>query len=225
MDASHPAPAVSALIPVAPAGLFVAVEGIDHSGKTTLTGSLADHLRANGYRVAVIKEPSAEPLGALMRQLSATALAPPTALALLSAADRHHRQPALLSDLATAAVVVADRYYLSGLAYHCADGVDPDLYRRCAHGIRLPDLYLYLDVPVSVAAARVTRPPDGRWEQPAFAARLPAAYRRCLDELIRAENGPAVVRLDASQPALAVLDAALAVVLERLTSTRTRTPV
>jgi len=199
-----------------PAGsLFVAVEGIDHSGKTTLTRALADHLRAAGRRVALVKEPTHEPVGMLLRQLSADPGTPAVALALLSAADRHTAQTALDAALRVNDVVVADRYLLSGLAYHFTDGVDVDLYRACTLGVRLPDLYLYLDVTPTAAASRVARPPDSRWEQPAFAARLPAAYRRAL-QIVADHPAGDVVHLDAHQPAATVLAAAITAVTDRL---------
>jgi dTMP kinase len=204
--------------PPVPGPLFVAVEGIDHSGKTTLTRGLAEQLRARGLRVAVMKEPTSGPVGTLLRQLSADPAVPAVALALLSAADRHVGQSALDTALAGHDVVVADRYLLSGLAYHLADGVDIDFYRVCADGVRLPDVYLYLDVVPAVAATRVRRPPDSRWEESAFAARLPAAYQRGL-AIVTAAPACGVIHLDAHQPAVAVLAAALAAVIGRLPRT------
>jgi dTMP kinase len=205
-------------------GLLVAVEGIDHSGKTTLVASLCAALVERGVRTGQYKEPTRAPIGALLRHLATEAPACPAALALLSAADRHHQQPALRALLNDAQVVVADRYYLSGLAYHHADGIDPAFYAACAAGVRMPDLYLYLDVPPVVAGARVTRPPDSRWETTAFTNGLPDAYQHCL-RLLRDQHADIVV-LDAQQPVRSVLAAALAAVTHRLTNpTSTRTAV
>lgn len=203
------------------AGLFVAAEGIDRSGKTTLVRGLRDHFTTAGLRVAGYKEPTSAPIGVLLRQLSAAGPVPPMALALISAADRHHQQPTLDALLATHHLVIADRYYLSGLAYHLADGIDLGFYASCAAGIRLPQVYLYLDVPPAVAARRTDRPPDSRWEEPDLTSRLPGAYARSL-ALIAATPNCTVVPLDARQPATAVLTAAIAVIAGRLTTTSTR---
>ncbi|RKN49870.1 dTMP kinase, partial [Streptomyces klenkii] len=105
--------------------LFVAIEGIDASGKTTLTASLAAALRTRGLAVATHKEPGHGPVGELFRRLSASGRCPPTTMALLSSAERHAQQEALAAALRRHQVVIADRYYLSGLAYHAADGIDP----------------------------------------------------------------------------------------------------
>nr|WP_309236868.1 dTMP kinase [Micromonospora sp. S-DT3-3-22] len=202
-------------------GLFIAVEGIDHSGKTTLVESLCQALTRQGVAVGRHKEPTGAPIGRLLRGLAVEEPACPLALALLSAADRHHQQPTLRALLREARVVIADRYYLSGLAYHHADGIDPAFYAACAAGVPMPDMYLYLDVPVPVAAARVSRAPDSRWETPEFTGRLPDAYRTCL-RLLRDQHADVVV-LDAQQSASDVLAAALAAIEDRLsapTSTR-----
>lgn len=201
-------------------GLLVAVEGIDHSGKTTLVDGLCGELAGRGVLTRRYKEPTQAPIGALLRRLAVQTPACPAALALLSAADRHHQQPTLHALIRDAQVVIADRYYLSGLVYHYVDGIDPAFYAACAAGVRMPDLYLYLDVPPSVAAARVTRAPDSRWETAEFTTRLPDAYRHCL-RLLRDQHADTVV-LDGQQPAQAVLAAALAVLSNRLTPTSTR---
>ncbi|MEU8333683.1 dTMP kinase [Micromonospora arborensis] len=201
-------------------GLFVAVEGIDHSGKTTLVESLCQTLSDRGVVVERHKEPTRAPIGSLLRSLAVEEPACPTALALLSAADRHHQQPTLQAQLRTAQVVIADRYYLSGLAYHHTDGIDPSFYAACAAGVRMPDVYLYLDVPAPVAATRVDRPPDSRWETPEFTAGLPDAYRTCL-ALLRGQGADVVV-LDAQQPAPAVLSAALVAIEDRLSAPTSR---
>lgn len=196
-------------------GLFVAIEGIDRSGKTTLTASLAATARRLGYTTTLRSEPSTAPIGAVFRQLSdGDGLSPMTA-ALLSSADRHHQQPAIGHSLATADLLVADRYYLSGLAYHCADGIVPSFYRSLNDGIRRPDLYVYLVVDLPTAQRRRGRH-DDRWEAPDLAARVPAAYETCLRQIQLLDQVP-VVRIDAAQTATAVHDDALAAIVSAIT--------
>jgi dTMP kinase len=110
---------------------------------------------------------------------------------------------------------------LSGQAYHYADGIDPAYYTACAAGVRLPDLYLYLDVSPAIAAGRVNRPPDSRWETTEFTIGLPRAYSHCL-QLLQEQHADTVV-LDARHNALRVLSVALTAITDRLpypTSTR-----
>ena len=202
-------------------GLLVAVEGIDRSGKTTLVGALAAALMAGGIETAACCEPSRGPIGAFFRHITADSALPPTAAALLSAADRHQQQAMLRERLDRHRVVVSDRYYLSGLAYHLADGVDPVFYRSLNEGIRRPDLYLYLVVAPDIAA-RPGAPMQGRWEQPDFTAELPSAYRRCV-ALLGVTERARFVTIDASRSQADVLAAAVEAV-ETLAVERNPTP-
>ncbi|MEV6525032.1 dTMP kinase [Longispora sp. NPDC051575] len=198
-----------------PLGLFVAVEGVDHAGKTTLTAALAAALTARGLAVASRREPSAGPIGTQFRLWSAaTPPMPAEAMALLSAADRHQQQADLSADLAAYAVVLSDRYYLSGLAYHRADGIDLTRYAAFNTGIRRPDLYLVLDVDPATASGRAGAP-DGRWEQPALAHLLPGSYAEAVAHVVFCDRTP-VHRLNANATAGDVLDYALSIVEGRL---------
>ncbi|MGH3929848.1 MAG: dTMP kinase [Pseudonocardiaceae bacterium] len=188
---------------------FVAVEGIDASGKTTLTAALATALRHRGLVVAEHKEPSRGPIGMVFRHLSATGGCPAMMMALLSSADRHQQQEHLAAARQRCQVLLADRYYLSGLAYHAADGIALTFYQQLNQQVTKPDVYLYLDITPTLAARRTSGGPDGYWEQPEFAARLPGAYDTSLTLVTKTEDAR-VIRIDASQPAHAVLDTALA---------------
>lgn len=189
---------------------LVAIEGIDKSGKTTLTTAIRDHLRAQSLTVACHREPSDSLLGSSFRQVSVLPSTDPIALALLSCADRRDQSSALHDLCDTHGLVLADRYYLSGLAYHAADGVPAAYYAALNKGIARPGLYLYLDVAPEVAALRYrdTDRPD-RWEHADLASRLPDTYAAALDHVTRIDQVP-VVRLDASASPQAVLTSALA---------------
>jgi dTMP kinase len=191
-------------------GLLVAVEGVDHAGKTTLTAALAKRLRERGVTVACRREPSDGPIGTQFRRWSAAdpPMSAPT-MALLSAADRHEQQPGLLTDLGGHQVVLSDRYYLSGLAYHRADGIETRWYRLLNQHVRRPDVYLLLDIDMSMARSRAGAR-DGRWEEPDLAGRLPAAYAEA-EALAIFEDAARVCHLDASAPAGTVLKAAMTV--------------
>ncbi|MGH8904198.1 MAG: dTMP kinase [Egibacteraceae bacterium] len=205
----------SATARTSPAGtepVFLAIEGIDDSGKTTLTAALADVLRGLGLEVATHKEPSDGPIGVVFRRLSAAGGIPPMAMALLSAADRHERQEALAQYRRDCEVILADRYYLSGLAYHAADGINAVEYQGLNRGVRKPTAYLYLDIDPILAAARGSGVSDDYWEQHDIAARLPDAYERGL-ALIAETEAAQVIRIDASQSPQRVLESALTATL------------
>jgi dTMP kinase len=165
-------------------------------------------------RIALHREPSSDPIGRLFRTLSTShdtgeGSHEPMMLALLSAADRHSQQHRL-AHLAEAGtnLVISDRYYLSGLAYHAVDGIAPQFYQQLNQDVRRPDLYLFLDVDPATAAARRPARPFDRWESDAMAAALPAAYEQAL-HLVQDTEDAAVVRLDAEQPFPSVLSQAV----------------
>jgi dTMP kinase len=184
--------------------LLVAIDG---SGKTTLAAALTADLAGRGIRVTGHREPGDGPAGRLLRSLSQDGDHPPMLLALLSAADRHHQQARLTHR--ECALVISDRYYLSGLAYHAADGIDQLLYQRLNAGIRRPELYLFLNLDPAVAAARLGDRARDRWERGGIAARVSESYQAALDLVNTTENAQ-VARLDAAAAPRDVLAQALA---------------
>ena len=189
-----------------PGPLLVAIEGIDGSGKTTLAAALAVSLAGRGIRVTGHREPSDGPAGKLLRSLSPDAGRHPMMLALLSAADRYDQQEQLAG--LDCALVISDRYYLSGLAYHAADGVGQLLYQRLNAGVRRPDFYLFLHLDSALAATRLGGRPRDRWERGGIAAQVPQCYQAAL-HLVEAAEGAQVARLDAARAPHDVLSQAL----------------
>lgn len=186
--------------------LLVAIEGIDGSGKTTLAAALAACVAGRGIRVTGHREPSDGPAGKLLRSLSRDAGRHPMMLALLSAADRYDQQEQLAGQ--DCELVISDRYYLSGLAYHGADGVGQLLYQRLNAGVRRPDLYLFLHLEPAIARARLGDQARDRWERGGIAACVPQCYQAAL-ELVEATEDAHVARLDAATAPQDVLTQAL----------------
>lgn len=142
-------------------GLFITFEGGDGSGKTTQVKLLAEYLRDQGREVVATREPGGTELGREIRKLILHGGdVCPKAEALLYAADRaHHIATVVRPALERGAVVLADRYLDSSVAYQ---GVARDLGLDEVRNLSLwatdglmPSLTLLLDVPVSVGAGRV----------------------------------------------------------------------
>ena len=167
--------------------IFVVLEGIDGSGTTTQLPRLVAHLAARGRRAVATREPSAGPVGVLLRQIlsgqhrgSDGAPVDGRAMALLFAADRRdHLAREIEPALAGGADVVSDRYLLSSLAYQ-AEEAERDWVAGLARDVRRADLTLLLDVPVAVAAER--RRAAGRaverYDADPVQERVAANYRR-----------------------------------------------
>jgi dTMP kinase len=165
-------------------GRFIVLEGIDGAGTTTQRERLAAWLSGLGYAVCQTAEPSAGPVGRLIRSLLAAQAEPfdPEAMALLFAADRRdHIAREIRPQLAQGAVVISDRYVLSSLSYQTAAGVPRELVWQANHGgsgLHEPDLTLFVQVPVAVAAERRAKrkSPQEIYDDLRVQERVAAAY-------------------------------------------------
>ncbi|MCI9649798.1 dTMP kinase [Oscillibacter sp.] len=143
-------------------GRFLALEGIDGSGKSTQLQLLLERLRARGVECRGTREPSDGPVGAMVRQiLTGRVTADHRVIAGLFAADRldHlvNRRDGILEQVRSGVTVVTDRYYFSSYAYHSVD-VDMDWVidsNRLSAELLRPDATIFLDVPVRRALERI----------------------------------------------------------------------
>jgi dTMP kinase len=139
-------------------GLFVTIEGIDRSGKTTQARRLVDAL---GDDALLVREPGGTPAGERIRDLLKDPEADIGARteALLFAAARAELVDAVIRPaLEDGRVVVSDRYLDSSLAYQGhARRLGEDEVRRLnewATGGLRPDLTVLLRIDPADAAAR-----------------------------------------------------------------------
>jgi dTMP kinase len=143
-------------------GFFVALEGIEGSGKTTVAQRLASAFRAHQRDVTLTREPGGSAIGEQIRALLlGTESSDMTAEteALLFAASR----AALVSQIIRPAlrrgeVVIVDRFMDSSLAYQWGGrGLSFDAVlaaQALATGGLHPDLKLLLDLPVPLGLRR-----------------------------------------------------------------------
>jgi dTMP kinase len=208
-------------------GHFIVIEGIDGAGTTTQTTRLCERFSAQGLPALSTREPTAGPVGALIRQALTHRLVvpglhgprPPSwkTMALLFAADRlDHLEAEIIPNLLDGVSVISDRYDLSSLAYQSAtsDGDDPTpvlAWLRAINGhARRPDLTLVVDVPADVAAQR--RRTRG---QASELYEFDELQRRLADAYLHAEAlvpGDTIVHIDGTASVEQVADAIWAAV-------------
>jgi dTMP kinase len=202
--APHGAVSANGSAPPVPAGLFVAFEGGEGSGKTTQARLVAIWLRGLGYDVVTTHEPGATKIGMRLRALlldTAHAGMSAHAEALMYAADRaEHVASVIKPALARGAIVITDRYLDSSLAYQGAGRSLPvaEIARvnEWATGGRKPDLTVLLDMDPVAGLSRRTRSADRLEAEPAeFHNRVRSGFLA----LARAEPGRYLV-LDAARP-------------------------
>ena len=142
-------------------GVFITLEGVEGSGKTTQAAILADALRASGHRVTVTHEPGGTRAGEAIRGIfldPAVSLHVASELLLVLADRAQHVREKLRPAVEAGEIVISDRYSDSTVAYQgYGRGFDlkllDDLNRLASDGMR-PDLTIVLDCPVETGLAR-----------------------------------------------------------------------
>lgn len=175
-------------------GLFLVLEGIEGSGKTTQLRMLSGWLEESGVPCVSAREPGGTEIGEDIREILLgwrhASLPAAAELFLMLAARAAFVRDLVEPALSRGDVVLADRYDLSTLAYQgYGRGLDLDVVRRAnrlATGGLRPGLYLVLDVEVEEGLARQRR--EGKEEDRieaagvAFLERVREGYRTLADE-------------------------------------------
>lgn len=157
-------------------GHFISFEGTEGVGKTTAIDILGTQLQAHGIDYLRTREPGGSPFAERLRDIlldPATAINDDTELLLLFAARCDHMQQVILPALQRGTWVLCDRFTDSTIAYqgfgraHGDTAVLAKIAALIAQFIpRLPDLTLWLDLPVIEGMARAgKRSVADRFEQ------------------------------------------------------------
>ena len=141
-------------------GVFICIEGLDASGKTTHAHRLVRNLRRKGFDALYTTEPSRGEIGRFIRTfiLQRKRRVPSVVEALLFAVDRvDHVEKEIKPMLENGKIVVSDRYVYSTLAYQGAAGLDIKWIGEINRLALSPDLAIYIDVPPEVVVKRIRR--------------------------------------------------------------------
>jgi dTMP kinase len=151
-------------------GTFIALEGIDASGKTTQVAKLAHELTKKGNTVIPTHEPTDSVIGTLIREiLAGKTEIPLVGFQYLFVADRVVHQEDIKNHLAAGSIVISHRYFWSGIPYGLTDkdGLDFENERELMltaqsilsmyHQFIVPDYTFYLSVPVDTACERLAK--------------------------------------------------------------------
>lgn len=138
-------------------GIFIVIEGIDGTGKSTQAKRLADWLSLQGRQVVLSREPTAGPWGQKVRESASTGrLSPEDELQYFLNDRREHVEELIKPSLEAGKFVILDRYYFSTMAYQGARGFDPQEIRRKNELFApVPDLLLIMDLDVEAALIRI----------------------------------------------------------------------
>lgn len=146
-------------------GIFISLEGIEGTGKTTQAGFLADHLKQKGFRVTKTEEPGGTAIGLQIRGLvlspESSAMDPLTELLLYNASRVQHIREVIMPVIEMGDVVVTDRFSDSTVAYQgYGRGIDLkllDALDLISTQRMRPDLTILLDIEVETGLRRNRR--------------------------------------------------------------------
>ena len=140
-------------------GIFIVIEGLDGSGKTTQATLLAKKLEQN-HKIFLTAEPSRGKIGTFIREgcLYEDKRLPTEAEALLFAADRiEHMYNEVKPALDESKLVICDRYIYSSLAYQGSTGLSLEWIKTINARALQPDFSIFIDVSPEKVIERLQR--------------------------------------------------------------------
>ncbi|MDI6727514.1 MAG: dTMP kinase [Thermodesulfovibrionales bacterium] len=143
-------------------GIFISLEGIEGTGKTTQARLLSERLVEKGYEVMLTQEPGGTVIGNRIREIllhvDHREMSYMTEFLLYNAARAQHLSEKILPALNQGKVVITDRFTDSTIAYQgYGRGIDIELLKSidliATGGIR-PDLTILFDLDVETGLQR-----------------------------------------------------------------------
>ncbi|MCL1989808.1 MAG: dTMP kinase [Defluviitaleaceae bacterium] len=145
--------------------MFVTLEGVDGSGKTTVAKELVTLLENEGHAAIYTREPGgnkiAEAIRAVILDRAHTEMDPRTESLLYAAARRQHLVEIIEPALKSGKIVICDRFIDSSIAYQgYARGIEPTLIETInAFAIAdvKPDVTFLIDVKPEIGLERIQK--------------------------------------------------------------------
>ncbi|MEM3346204.1 MAG: dTMP kinase [Desulfurococcaceae archaeon] len=192
-------------------GLFIVLEGIDGSGKTTIAKALIQELEKRGYRTLYTFEPTDSDIVNIIKNKYGS-LRDPFIDALAFALDRLiHIKTKIKPALENGFIVLADRYFYSSVAYQSASGAPIEWVFEVNRWAIKPDIAVYLDVDPKIALQRktgsFTRFPE--FEELGFLSKVREIYLTMVKQGL-------LVKVDAARSIEEVFEDVKHIVLEEL---------
>lgn len=157
-------------------GTYIALEGIDGSGKTTQVERLTEYFRKQGKTVVQTREPRKEGLigDIVQKVLTGKLEMSPVGLQYLFSTDRVlHHEEVIIPALKRGDVVISDRCFWSTLPYGILDKANGKMDYNSAeamlvahsllsmyHQFIVPDYAFYLKISLQTAVSRIGKKDD-----------------------------------------------------------------
>lgn len=137
-------------------GFFVAIDGPNGVGKSTLINAIKDRIVSYGHKIYTTREPTDSELGNFIRKFAETHSK--DSLACMVAADRYeHITNEIYPKINDGYLVITDRYFLSSLILQGMDGLDEENIVNINYRIIKPDLQIALQADEDILKKRLSR--------------------------------------------------------------------
>lgn len=159
-------------------GLYISIEGIDGSGKTSQVERLKKYFKTRGYKFIQVREPRKEGIvGDLIKKvLLGKVKFHSIALQYLFSTDRVlNHEDVILPALKEGKIVISDRSFWSAIVYGILDRKREDYDFKIAnqiliahsilsmyHRFTVPDVTFYLKIPLETSLRRIGSKKDGK---------------------------------------------------------------
>eukprot|EP00891_Asterochloris_glomerata_P004422 jgi/Astpho2/4422/Aster-00039 len=166
-------------------GAFIVFEGVDRCGKSTQSRLLVDHLKGSGIAAELWRFPDRTiPSGKkVSAYLTGELELDDAAVHMLFSQNRWECREKLEQALMSGTSLIVDRYAYSGAAYTAAKQIAGLELKRCKApdvGLPKPDLVIYLEMAVELAAGRGGYGEE-RYEKVAFQKAVQEQYSALKD--------------------------------------------
>lgn len=138
--------------------MLIVFEGIDASGKTTVSKLVREYMQRRGFAVSIFSYPNyASIYGSIIKLfLESKIELTYQELFFLYILDMFREKPVVEKALSAGHIVIMDRYYTSTIAYQCSLGFDYEMAKKIIEYLRMPkpDTIIYLDIEPRKAVER-----------------------------------------------------------------------
>ena len=184
-------------------GVYIAFEGLEGAGKSVTARAVYEALVKEGHKVVFVQEPGSTPMSmdirALVKKNYDERVDDMTELLLFFAARRQLLTNVVVPALKNDTIVISDRSFLSSMAYQGYGGglnIECDKLIAMVVGDTIPDLTIYMDVPVQVGLERARN----RAELDRIESKDLEYFNRARDRFVmEAKYNLAVKQIDATQ--------------------------
>lgn len=166
-------------------GIFIVIEGIDGSGKSTQSKMLKKYFENKNFKVFLTQEPTNSAIGKIIKKSinSGKKNIGNEAIALLFACDRAEHVKKIRRELENGKAVICDRYYYSSLAYQGASGLSMSWLKEINKFAIKPSIAFYLDISPEEAFKRIKkRRTRSYFEKLAFLNKVRKIYKQLCRE-------------------------------------------